>query len=39
MKDETKAWLCYSMENLKSAKILLESTPFNLTRMPPLLHF
>lgn len=29
MKDETKAWLCYSIENLKSAKILLESTLFN----------
>ena len=29
MKDETKIWLDYSNENLKSAKILLESRLFN----------
>lgn len=30
MKDDTKVWLKYSEENLKSAKILLESNFFNL---------
>lgn len=29
MKDETKTWLKYSMENLRSAKLLLESGIFN----------
>lgn len=29
MKDETKAWLFYADENLKSAKILLESHLYN----------
>ena len=29
MKDETKQWLGYGDENLKSAKVLLESKLFN----------
>ncbi len=29
MRDETKTWLCYAMENLESSKILLESKLYN----------
>ena len=31
MKDETKRWLYFAEENLRSAKILLESSIFNPT--------
>ncbi len=29
MKDETNIWLDYATENLESARILLNSSPFN----------
>jgi len=29
LKDETKNWLIYAEENLRSASILLKSNPFN----------